>query len=322
MDEKGSKTKPTAPSTARPHRSALTPLEREASTISRQLRLLEELQNGEEQELLITAQALILCGLPYKPLAAAHYQRQARTAHGLVRLTVSALDPGTPLPFGKDRVTLAWLTTKAVQTGNPVVEWDTASEFFELFGLNRDGRTYRQFWESWKRLAKAAFVLEVVRTGHDSGRVAPILERWDLPTMRDRRKEETGLVLLPGMRYGVELGRTLWDHLKAHPIPLPLAVMREFQDEPKAWDFAAFVTWRSYLCLHAGSVARIAWRDLVQQLGSHDKDHKQLRKSLREICRRLRLVWPEVRADFLPGGVLEIHPPARGILPVKGRQKA
>ncbi len=322
MDEKGSKTKPAVLSITPPRKPAPTPKERETATLRRQARLLDVLQNGDEQELLITAQALILCGLPYKPKAGTHYIRQAHTAQGLVRLTVTALDPMTPLPFGKDRVTLAWLTTKAVQQQDPVVEWDSASEFFDLFQLDKGGRSYRAFWESWKRLAKAAFVLEIVRAGHDSGRVAPILERWDLPTMRTRRKEETGLILLPGMRYGVELGRTLWDHLKAHPVPLPLAVMREFQDEPKAWDFAAFITWRSYLCQHATGVARITWRDLVQQLGSQDKDHKQLRKSLKDILRRLSLVWPEVRANFLTGGVLEVRSPVHGILPVKGRRRS
>ncbi|MGC8724945.1 MAG: hypothetical protein ACP5VF_13915, partial [Acidobacteriota bacterium] len=217
-----------------PCKLAKTPQEREAATIRRGFKILDARLNDEKQDLLITAQALILCGLPYKPLAGAHYQRQAQTAQGLVRLTVSALDPETPLPFGKDRVTLAWLTTKAMQKSEPVVEWESASEFFDLFHLDKGGKGYRLFWESWKRLAKAAFVLETIHDGHDSGRVAPILESWDLPTLGDRRQEEKGLVLFPGMRYGVKLGQTLWEHLKAHPVPLPLEVMREFQDEPKA----------------------------------------------------------------------------------------
>lgn len=282
--------------------------------------LFAELENGEDQNLLITAQALILCGLPYRQQATRDYVRQVRTAQGLVRLTITALDRDTPLPFGKDRVTLAWLTTKAIQTGNPVVEWESASEYFDLFQADTGGKSYRAFWESWKRLAKAAFLLEIIRPGHDSGRVAPVLERWDLPTMRDRDNEENkGLVLLPGMRYGVELGKTLWQHLKAHPVPLRLSLMREFQDEPKAWDFVAFITWRSYLCQQSNNVARIAWRDLVQQLGSQDKDHKQLRKSLKDILRRLRIVWPEVRAEFLFRGTLQIQPPVKGFLPVAAK---
>jgi hypothetical protein len=196
-----------------------------------------------------------------------------------------------------------------------VVEWESASEFFDLFHLDKGGKGYRLFWESWKRLAKAAFVIETLTKGREAGRVAPILEQWALPTLRSLREEEKGLVLLSGMRYGVELGHTLWEHLQAHPIPLPLEVMREFQDEPKAWDVAAYLSWRSHLCQHSDSVARIAWRDLMQQLGSQDKDHKQLRRSLKDILARLRLVWPELRAEFLPSGVLEIRPPVRGLLP-------
>jgi hypothetical protein len=319
MDKKNSQTKVPIPSTVLPRKLAKTPQEREAATIYRGFDILDARLNGEEMDLLITAQALILCGLPYKPVDGREYKRQAQTAQGLVRLTVSALDSETPLPFGKDRVTLAWLTTKAMQTGQPVVEWESASEFFDLFHLDKGGKGYRLFWESWKRLAKAAFVIETITKGHDSGRVAPILEQWDLPTLHALREEEKGLVLLPGMRYGVELGRTLWTHLKAHPVPLPLEVMREFQDEPMAWDFAAYLSWRSYLCKHSDSVARIPWRDLIQQLGSQDTNPRRLRASLKTILGRLHLVWPEVRAAFLPSGVLEIRPPLRGMFPESGR---
>jgi hypothetical protein len=293
----------------------LRSLKREAAIVRRGFDILDARLDGEEQDLLITAQALILCGLPYKPVDGREYQRQAQTAQGIVRLTVSALDSETPLPFGKDRVTLAWLTTKAMQTGQPVVEWESASEFFDLFHLHKGGSYYRLFWESWKRLANAAFVIKRITDRHDATEIAPILEKSDLPTLRALHEEEKGLVLLPGMRYGVELGHSLWEHLKAHPVPLPLEVMREYQNEPKAWDFAAYLSWRAHLCQHSDRVARIAWHDLIQQLGSQDKDHKQLRKSLKDILARLHLVWPELRAEFLPSGVLEIRPPARGLLP-------
>jgi hypothetical protein len=295
--------------------AGLKSLKDETAIVRRGLELLDARLDGEEQDLLITAQALILCGLPYKPVEGREYKRQAQTAQGIVRLTVSALDSETPLPYGKDRVTLAWLTTKAIQTGQPVVEWESASEFFDLFHLDKGGKGYRLFWESWKRLANTAFKIETLTKGREAGRVAPILEQWALPTLRSLREEEKGLVLLSGMRYGVELGRTLWEHLQAHPIPLPLEVMREYQNEPMAWDVAAYLSWRSHLCQHSDSVARIAWRDLMQQLGSQDTDHKRLRKNLKAILARLHLVWPELRAEFLPSGVLEIRPPARGLLP-------
>jgi hypothetical protein len=203
-----------------------------------------------------------------------------------------------------------------MQTGQPVVEWDSASEYFETFALDSGGTQYRELKRSWERLAKATMLLEVIRDGVQNIRPSLLFERADLPTLRDKRDEsDRHLALLPGMRYSVELGRTLWDNLRAHPVPLPLEVMREFQDEPKAWDFAAYLSWRSHLCQHSDGVARIAWRDLMQQLGSEDTNRKRLRKSLKAVLRRLHLVWPELRAEFLPSGVLEIRPPARGLLP-------
>ncbi len=277
-----------------------------------------ELEKADEQDLLITAQALILCGLPYRRMADHHYIREAKTAHGTVRLTVGAMDPNTPLPYGKDRAVLAWVTTKAMQTGIPRVEWESAAEYLETFGLDKGGFQYRALQKSWERLAKATMLLEVVRDGEQNIRPCMIFERADLPTLRDKRDEnERRLTLLSGMRYGVELGRTLWENLKAHPVPLPLRLMREFQDEPKAWDFAAFISWRSYICRETDKTARISWQELLQQLGSVDKDHKQLRKSLKDVLRRLRAHWPELRADFLVGGTLEIRPPLHGVLPVQ-----
>jgi hypothetical protein len=294
----------------------LKSLKDEAAIVRRGFDILDARLNAEEPDLLVTAQALILCGLPYKPVAGAHYQRQAQTTQGLVRLTVGAMDPKTPLPYGKDRVVLAWVTTKAMQTGNPCVEWASASEYFETFGLDNGGTQYRKLKQSWERLAKATMLLEVIRDGAQNIRPSLLFERADLPTLRDKHDEsDRHLVLLSGMKYGVELGHTLWEHLQAHPIPLPLEVMREYQNEPMAWDVAAYLSWRSHLCQHSDSVARIAWRDLMQQLGSEDTNRKRLRTSLKDILTRLRLVWPELRAEFLPSGVLEIRPPARGLLP-------
>lgn len=281
--------------------------------------------HGQDQELLVVAQALMLCGLPYRPTKETHHVREARTSKGRVRLVVTATDPDTPLPYGKDRVVLAWVTTKALRDNNPVVSWESSSEFFDLMGLNKDGRTYRAFWESWRRLSQATFKIQIIQNGRDSGRHAPIFERWDLPTLGDERKEATGLVRLPGMNYSVELGTAMWEHLRENPVPLRLEIMQAFQDEPKAWDFVSFVCWRSWLCERAKSegignpVARIPFAELLQQLGSVDKDHKRLRKTLKDILDRLGTMWPEMQARFIRAGVLEVGPPIGGVHPVKPR---
>lgn len=277
-----------------------------------------------KQELLYIAQVLVLCGLPYRQpknpegLPLTHWERSARTAQGEVRLTLGTLDPKLGLPYGKDRVLLSWLITKALQTGSPKITWDTATEFFEAFGLDSGGSSYRWFLSAWKRLANLAIKIDrhEYGRGEDWGRLRVVIEDYRLPTLKEQLQEATGGVRLPlEAPYAAELGAKLFQELQeGRVVPLPLPVMREFQDEPKAWDFACFVFWRSWVCgkaqqLNGNPTARISWKDLQLQLGSTDKDAKQLRKSLKAFLDRLRIVWPECQARFETGGILVIEPP-------------
>jgi hypothetical protein len=289
----------------------------------RNLPRLMNLEASDDKELLILAQGLILCGLPYRSVKGTHYIREAKTAQGVVRLTLVRMHQDIELPYGKDRVMLGWITTRAMQTGKPTVSWESASEYLDTFGLAKGGYEYRAMRQSWRRLASASFSLEIIRAGQDAGRNMPILDEWNLPSMKDRAAEaDRGLVMLPGMNYYIRLGATLWAHLLEHPLPLLLSIMREFQDEPKAWDFAAFLCWRSYLCQEGSSIARIPWRELVMQLGSQDSNQRRLRDTLKGIIKRLKFLWPECQAHFLRSSVLEIHPPINGVLPVPRRVKA
>lgn len=285
---------------------------------------------GEDQELLVAAQALILCGLPYKPLLdesgrpMTHYKRTARTAKGTVSLIVAAADPDIPLPYGKDRAVLAWLQTKAKRQNNPTVTWNSASEFFKLFDLDEGGRQHTAFKDTWRRLGNAVFTIEVETDTRTKGRLIPLLEEWDLPTTKDRRKEASGQAHLPGFHYFVTLSPTLWKHLQESSVPMRLEVMRHFLNEPKAWDFVALICYRSWLCERSKNggypaIARISWKDLMEALGTVDKDERRLRTSLRQILLKLKKIWPECQTELERGGTLVIKPPINAIHPVKDR---
>jgi hypothetical protein len=215
------------------------------------------------------------------------------------------------------------LITKALQKGSPIITWETATEFFDAFGLDNGGSTYRWFLGAWVRLANLA--IKIDRHGDDDeGKLRVVIEDYRLPTMREHQKEVGGAVRLQfGAPYAVELGVKLFKELQeGRVVPLPLPVMREFQDEPKAWDFACFVFWRSWVCekaleFNGNPTARIPWRDMLQQLGTTDKDPKQIRKTLKAFLERLKIVWPECQANFEVGGVLTIRPPASSLHLVK-----
>lgn len=285
-----------------------------------------------KQDLLYIAQVMVLCGLPYRqpkdengqPLVL--WERSAKTAQGEVRLTLGTLDGKLGLPYGKDRVLLSWLVTKALQTGNPCVTWDSATDFFDAFGLDRGGSNYRWFLGAWRRLANLAIKIDRHDNSgqEDWGKLRVVIEDYRFPSMREHQREATGEVRLPlDAPYAAVLGTKLFQELKeGRVVPLAFPVMREFQDEPKAWDFACFVFWRSWVCgrsqeLKGNPVARISWQDLHQQLGSTDKDSKQLRKTLKACLDRLKIVWPECQANFESGGVLTIRPPQSAIHLVK-----
>ena len=155
-----------------------------------------------------------------------------------------------------------------------------------------------------------------------TGKLIPILEEYSLPSFREAEQEKRGTPRLRGIPYYVRLSPTLWNHLKQVPVPQRLEILREFSDEPKAWDFVAFVSWRAKACeaaAHLGGnpIARISWKDLVEQLGSVDKKHRQLRASLAAILGRLKVIWPECRAGFEADGTLVIQQPVNAVHPVK-----
>jgi len=281
-------------------------------------------QNNKATSLLVTAQALVLCGLPYKKIKETHYQRFAKTPQGSLTMTITAQDPKYPIPYGRDRALLAWVTTKAIQGKSPVVQWKSTNEFMKTFNIDQGGKDYKLVWNSWQRLARASILLNYSTS--DAGenvRSFPFFESTFVPgpPVMSGKVVDIRSRMLPGFCYYIELSNTLWEHLKKHPVPLSLELMKQFKNEPKAWDFAAFLSWRSFLCRMNVKVARIPWPDLVQQLGSCDKDQKQLRKSLKRVLKKVQIYWPELRAEFKVGGLLEIRPPFMGVLPVLESKK-
>jgi hypothetical protein len=285
--------------------------------------------NETKQELLLIAQALVLCGLPYlperdettgKPIT--HYQRSGNTAMGSVTVTIAATNPSIELPYGKDRVVLAWLQTKAKQQKSPTIHWKSAGEFFRAFGLSSSGANYKQFRETWKRLTNAVIRIDIDTDKDNSGQLMPLFNDWYLPTLKDQKTESKGLQTLNGLGYSVTLADALFRHLCKHSVPLRLEIMRLFQNEPKAWDFVAFIcywSWRSENAKSRGRnhVVEISWQDLYKQLGSSDSDERRLRSTLRNVIDKLKTVWPECQATLLRGGKLEVRPPVNAIHPVR-----
>ena len=72
-------------------RALVPPLKRRPRDANRADRLLAAMEaKAKGDDLLYTAQALILCGLPYAPTSERTIVREARTSRGRLRVTFSA----------------------------------------------------------------------------------------------------------------------------------------------------------------------------------------------------------------------------------------
>lgn len=278
--------------------------------------LANRLGKGELRDLIYVARALVLCGLPYKRTDKTYLTKRARLAKDVyMTVTFQANKEGVSLPFGQDRVLLGWLQTLAKKQRSPVVRFDSALQYFKAFNIHGTGKDYTRFREAMERLSKFSILVEITGTGEEAGSKDSIIRRWYMPTRQDVRDERAGLVELPGLqtakqnRYFIEFDDAFFHELLNEAVPVPLEVMRQYADDPMAWDFIQFVAYR---CKSAKRVSRIPWPSLMEMLGSADTNHSRLRAKLGKVLDELSSFWSGMNAHF-SGKELVVGPIKDGI---------
>lgn len=264
-----------------------------------------------DREVMQLAQSLILCGLPYRPTNAVRLARKARLADGsTVTVTFSAAIEGTPLPFGSDRTVLHFLFDKAIKSGKRFVSWETAKEFIEAMGMQKNGKNYSDLRARFSRIRGLA--ISVLRTGPsgESAMVMPIIRRSHLPTSVDVKSEIAGNQLLPlgdSIIFGVELDEEFFADLKAHHVPVPSLILQTTRKQSQLQDLMLFLYWR---CYAAKRESLIPWAGLHQQLWHEDKKESRIKTRFTDAIKALRIIWPELEAEARPEGLWVA--PARG----------
>lgn len=213
-------------------------------------------------------------------------------------VTFTSVDPAVPLPFGADRGLFAWMQTQAVSHG--FVEFQSLPRYFRAFGLGSSGREYRVAKERLRRLESLAITIRVQSPQTEEiVRLHP-LKRTAKPALYETEGDRltSGSLALQRGRFGFQLDPDFWEHLRSHPVPLPLGLMRRFHNRPQAWDFAAFLFYR---CFAARVPSVVPWSALVDQLGARDSFPRRLKASLGRVLREIWVVFPGFPPRFLPG---------------------
>lgn len=281
---------------------------------ARDLKRFQALWSAREElgkrELLLQAKALVLCALPYKRTRDRIITRTARVGKDAeISVTFAAVGKGAELPFGADRALLGWIQTRAFRNG--FIEFQTLREFLGAFGLNDSGANYRRFRERVDRLVHLSISIEATTADALAvENIHPVRTAYYPRTAKAARRrldsEQAGQVLMIPERYGFRLDPEFWSYLQANPVPLPLPLMRLFHDKPKAWDFCQFLLFR---CYSARSVSVVPWSVFQSQLGSQDRDRRRLKWTLSRFLDQIRVVYPNLPAEFLRGaGGLRVGP--------------
>lgn len=266
------------------------------------------------EEFFQVAQALILCGLPYEKTEARQVTRKARLGDGsMVSVTFTAGIEGAEMPYGSDRSLLHFLFDKAVKSDSRIISWETATEFLDAMKMTQGGDNYRLLRQRFERIR--GLVIGVKRTGPHSSRteLLPIIRRSHLPTSIDVQADRRGQPLLPmgsksAVIFGVELDAEFFEDLKRHHVPVPVGIIRATRNKSQLQDLMIFLHWR---CFAAQSVSLIPWPDLRLQFWQADKTERRIKVRFAEAITALKVLWPQLNAEALKGG-LQVGKPLRG----------
>ena len=271
-------------------------------------------------ELLIAARALVLCGLPYRKSEDRQVVKKARLGNGQWLTVVYTALGEHPIPFGKDRAILSWITTVASRTGNPLVQFDTAMEFMRAFGMSDAGSNYKMIRASIDRLKSFSCYVTMNDGDVEASSQEAVIKRALIPSRDDGTHERGGGVRLPLMQEGffVELDPSFFQEVQAHGVPIPLDVMRRYANNPMAWDFIMFLNYRTKI---ARSPSRIPLAQLAQMLGTGDSNLRKVKMRLEDVLKELKDIWPDCPAHFEGLGtkaLLYVAPPKEGHFLVQG----
>lgn len=273
-------------------------------------------------ELLIQARAMVLCGLPYKKTEERQITKSARLGNGQ-RLSVTFTALGThPIPYGRDRAVLAWITTCASRTGNPKVQFDSAMEFMRAFDLADAGPNYKYLRECMDRLKAFSCYITLNNEESEASSQNSVVKQAILPSRVDVKHETRGETRLPMIQRGfyVELDPTFFEEIQKHGVPIPLDLMKRYASNPLAWDFITFLNYRTRI---GRSPSRIPLEVLAGMIGTSNPNLRRLRFELEKILDELREIWPDLPAKFEGRGlkaVLYVAPPKNGMFLVSDRR--
>ena len=282
----------------------------------RMVEVKEARYEASTMELMLIAQIMVFCGLPYRRSAERRIVRKARTGKGsTVSVTFQAMMDGVDIPFGSDRTLLHWVTHHALMTRSAFVPLSSASQFLRDMGMSTSGQNIQRVKEAFRRIASVAIV--VVRDNDSSVNtqqiIMPIARSAALPKRLRKSKNEGQISLLPDEDghdepAGFHLDDAVFREFSQFHVPTLRKLLEVTRESPQIQDYMMFLQWRSF---SAREESLIPWAQMREQMCQDDSNPYRMRSRFQEAIEALKIAWPALNATAETRG-LRIGPPAKG----------
>jgi hypothetical protein len=240
------------------------------------------------------ARVLVQATMPHRKLQEPVFERK----NGSFSLAMMA-HPSIGLPYGTyPRLLLAWLTTEAVRTKEPVLQLGpTLSSFMHELGLTPTGGRWGTI-HSLKDRMERLFTCSISCSYHDENRgagmgfrVAKAYDLWWAP----KQPEQATL-----WNSSVTLSRDFFDEVIDRPVPIDIRALKALKRSPLALDI---YTWLTYRMSYLNRRTEIPWAALQAQFGSgYKSDSQGIRDFKKNFLKQMRAVHVVYRIAMVEEG--------------------
>lgn len=236
------------------------------------------------------ARVLTQTAIPHSPVTGSLFER----TNGTITVTIADVS-GSGLPYGSyPRLLLAWITTEAVKSGDPLLEFGpTLSGFMAELGLLPTGGrwgTIHRLREQMVRLFSSSISCRYSGEVTDIGTQLLVAKGYNL--WWDPKKPDQAALWGSTVR----LSTDFFNEVVEHPALVSMRALKLLKQSPLSLDIYAWLTYRySYLQRKTS----IPWEALQMQFGARYPNTtdglRDFKKRFRQAAERVRTVYPAAR---------------------------
>jgi hypothetical protein len=252
------------------------------------------------QNLGFASRPFVLCGLPIKKPAAGQLIHERRNGQFSLQVTGH---PEYGLPWGQDRLIPIFLATLAIRQQSQTIQFRSAAEMLDYFGMQQGGTQYRRLISAFQRIFGATIFF-----GTDIQREkATVVHQARFNFMSEARiwySRDVAQAALPGgFQNEIVLSHEFFKEIMSHPIPTDMEVAKALSGSPAALDLFMWLSYRCFVAKGRERVPLFGDFGLVNQLGSADYARpRKFREKLEGWLDLVRAMWPECPAAMDTNG--------------------